>query len=249
MVGSASDSARAQQNAAEKAAGAQEDAASRQLALQEKMWTLSREDLAPYREAGTRGLGLVQDYKDTSPSYDEAVTSRLGAYEEDPGTRAAKALGQQGLQRQLNARGLNYGATGASAGAELGQKYDVAGYDKYKSGLTDRYNALRGENKGQYDRLLDLVKIGQGATGVAVGSNTSNAAAGTGTLAGLGNAQAAGETAKGNIQAQYSSGLGALPANILSMGSSLSTMGGGGWFGNTGGDAAAQATKAKGEFI
>jgi hypothetical protein len=168
------------------------------------------------------------------PSYDQIVTDQMGNYNASPAFNAQNTLGQQALQRQLNARGLNYGATGASAGAELTQKLVASDYDKYRADLTDRYKALQGQyalkrdvNNQGYQSLLDQVKIGQGAAnsaGQAAGQNAANASQ---TFAGLGQAQANVAMAQGRNSAQMYSNIGAIPGQAASMANSL---GNSSWF-------------------
>ena len=196
--------------------------------------------------------GKMPDYDELRAglNYDAEVTNKLADYKSSPAFQAQNTLGQQALQRSLNARGLNYGATGASAGAELEQKLIATDYDKYRQGLegrygtlvgdvTDRYKALQGQyaikrdqNSEGYNQLLDMVKVGQGAAnsaGAAAGQNAQNA---SNTFASLGNAQANAAMAQGRNSAQMYSNLGAIPGQAASTVQSLSSMGGGNWFGS-----------------
>ena len=210
-------------------------AAEKAQGLQAAMYNQQRTDALPYMAAGYKGLAGLQTFDPQAGvgpqvSYQNEVTNALPNYNADPATVAQKALGQQALQRQLNARGLNYGATGASAGAELNQKYDLTGYDKYKGQLTDRYNALQGEytqrqanNKTAYQQLLDQVKIGQGASGQA-GTAATNYATQAGNSI----------TNAGNADAGFYSGLGNLMGSSVKTGIGLNTLMNGGTAGTTG---------------
>lgn len=229
---------KAQANAIEEAGKISSASAAGQTALQGAMYNQSRADFKPYQDLGTAALPALQQYDQfygvgDPVSYDKEYTQNLWGYNEDPATAAQKALGQQSLQRQLNARGLNYGATGASAGAELDQKFDVQGYDKYKSQLSDRYKALQGEYSLRrdkattgYQQLLDQVKIGQGAANSAGAANNQYATQGTQTLQNLGDTQANLATQSGANQANFYNGLGALPGQVVNAANSINTLGG-----------------------
>lgn len=223
---------------------AQSDSAAKAQAIQAQMYNQNRADFIPYMNAGYQGLAQLQGYNQNQgvgaqPNYDRTVTDQLGNYNADPGTVAQKALGQQDLQRNLNARGLNYGATAASAGAQLNQQYDAQGYDKYKGDLTNRYTALnnqytqqRAANQDQYNKLLDIVKIGTGATSSTgqAGNNYANQT--TGILSNLGNATQAGTALGGSAQSQFYSGLGNVAANTATNANSINTVGQNmGWWG------------------
>jgi len=164
-------------NAQKDSAQQGKDAANANLLEQRRVYDQQRADFDPYLQAGYRGLGQAENFdlmQGVGPAvdYNKEYTDKLGNYKQSEGFTAQNALGQQALQRQLNARGLNYGATGASTGAELEQKLTANDFDKYRTDLSDRYKALQGEyalrrdvNQNQYTKLMDMVKVGQGAAG------------------------------------------------------------------------------------
>lgn len=156
------------------------------------------------------------------PSYDNTVTNELGNYKQSEGYQAQNSLAQQALQRQLNARGLNYGATGASAAAELSQKLTASDYDKYRQDLQQRYQGLStdfsqlmGVNQNEYNRLLDATKIGQGAAASAGQAGNSYAQQASSALQNMANATGQAATAAGQAQAGLWSGLGTASANTF----------------------------------
>ena len=179
-------------NAQDDATAAQSAAASQNLMLQREIYNQQRQDFQPFLDAGYRGLGKAENFdlmEGVGPAvdYDKEYTAKLGDYKQSAGFTAQNQLGQQALQRQLNARGLNYGATGASAGAQLESQLTATDYDKYRSDLGQRYKALQGEyalrrdvNQNKYSQMLDMVKAGQGAAGSMgqVGSSYAQQAAG-----------------------------------------------------------------------
>jgi len=173
------------------------------------------------------------------PSYEKEYTQALGGYEEDPATRAQRALDTKRMAQQEQQR-VGYSTPGASAArsAELGQKYDVQGYDKFKAQLADRYKALQGEfaakramTADKYDQLTQKMNLGLGVT-KQLGSAGQNFASQALTGAQQ-TAQAA--TAAGQAQAGLWSGLGAASANTA--GTALKAYDYGnkaGWFGSGG---------------
>ncbi|MBV5327115.1 MAG: hypothetical protein JZU65_05670 [Chlorobium sp.] len=147
------------------------------------------------------------------PSYQQEYTDKLGAYEEDPGTKAQRALDTKAMAQQEQQR-VGYSTPGASAArsAELSQKYDVSGYTTYKNDLANRYNALQGEfaNKrsltaDKYNQLTQKMNLGLGATSSLGAAGQTNA---------VNQAQAA--QSAGQSQAALWSGLGAASANTAS---------------------------------
>lgn len=252
---------------AQKDAAAQNAALQREnMALQKQQYEEGIKRFYPFLQAGYQGLGQLtgQDmtYTDpntgkevvvkgsgqgfdlmkgvgNAPSYDTEYTARLKDYAQSPAYQAQNTLGQQALQRQLNARGLNYGATGASAGAQLSQQLTAADYDKYRGDLAQRYKALQGEysqkrdiNQSEYNRLMDLVKIGQGGATGTTGAATTYGQQASEAFKNIG----AANTAAGQAEAGYQSGMAAMPWKLASLATSAfgGGGGGGGWFGGGG---------------
>lgn len=174
------------------------------------------------------------------PSYQAEYTDKLGAYEEDPGTKAQRALDTKTMAQQEQQR-VGYSTPGSSASraAELSQKYDVSGYNTYKNDLANRYNALQGEfsNKrsmtaDRYNQLTQKMNLGLGVTSSLGAAGQTNA---------VNQAQAA--TQAGQAQAGLWSGLGSASANTA--GTALKAYDYGskaGWWGS--GSTAAAATEA-----
>jgi hypothetical protein len=202
-----------QTKAQEKAAKRQQQAYENNLAMEKQQYEDQQKAFSPYQAYGYQGLGMLtgQDYEYEDPitgeirtikgsgraydfrdpSFDQEYTAKLGDYTSSPAYQAQNALAQEELQRQLMMRGLNYGATGASAGAKLNQQLVASDYDKYRSELANRYNALRGEKANEYGRIMDALKVGQGAAS-SIGNAGQNYVSGAGQ-ANLGAAGAWGE--------------------------------------------------------
>jgi len=105
------------------------------------------------------------------PSYQNEVMNPMDAwrYEQSPAYQAKYTLGQEELNKQLQARGLGASGVGASRAADLSRKLTADDYTSernYRLGqYTDKYKSLLNDNTTRYNQLLDQVKIGQGAAG------------------------------------------------------------------------------------
>jgi len=242
VVGSAVVGGAASYLAADKAAGATESAANQAAASSADQLAYQKELMAPYQKVGAEGLSEMYDnggfdlMKDPYsgqtlqlPSYQNEYTDKLGAYEEDPGTKAQRALGTKAMAQQEQQR-VGYSTPGASASraAELSQKYDVSGYNTYKNDLANRYNALQGEfatkrsmTADRYNQLTQKMNLGLGATSTLGAAGQTNAA---------NQAQAA--TQAGQAQAGLWSGLGSAAVNTVNTGIQAYNYGNNaGWFG------------------
>jgi len=221
----------AQTDAANTQAAATRYATDANLKLQKEMYDQQRADFEPFLGLGTAAVKDMDSFDlmaglGSAPNYDELVTDQLSNYEEDPATAAMKSLGADRLARERAAR-VGYSSPGADANAqsELGMKYDITGYDKYKQELSDRYKAKQGEfsqrrdiNQNKYNQILDKIKVGQGAassTGQASNTYAGNAGNAFNQL-GAGLSTAAGNA--GAAQAGLWSGLGAQSASAASTG-------------------------------
>jgi hypothetical protein len=209
-------------NAVNNATDAQTKAANNALALNAAQYAQNRQDFMPYMQQGYKGLGDLKNFDMQAglgqlPSYQTEVTDKLPLYNEDPAIKAQKSLAQRGLQRQLNARGLNYGATGASAAADLNMNYDAQGYDKYSGELKNRYAALGneyqtryGQNNDAYNKIMNDIKIGQGAAGSVQNASNNYVNNATAANTAAGNAAGQGDIAQANIYKNLFQGLGNL---------------------------------------
>lgn len=155
------------------AAKKQESANKRAIALQREMWNTSRNDLAPYRDAGTPAVNQLLELV-TNP---EAQADYVHT---NPFYRAQMQQAQDAVFANQAARGML--GSGATASA-LQQQYLAQG-DQFLN--------------NQYNRLLGLAGMGQSA---AAGTASINQQVGN-QIAGLeqniGNVQAAGRIGQTN---------------------------------------------------
>lgn len=165
--------------AANRAADAQRDATMAGIAEQRRQFDLGREDMAPYRQAGTDALGrlsqLISSYRPfdgeelrTDPGFQFGLREGLGAVEQGAAARGGLFSGK--TLRDLVQFGQDYGTT-----------------------MFDRRGAFRlGEQQQRYNQLAGVAGTGQSAAmgGAQLGAQSA------GTIADLltqgGNARAAG---------------------------------------------------------
>lgn len=224
---------------ANKAAGAQTDAANASIANQQQMYAKNSNNLSPFISAGAGGIGNLQNWLDPSggSSGGNALSSLLklvtpGADQsatlaQTPGYQFSVNQGTRGALNALAARGLG-GSPGAIAKGVGGFVAGTASqnYNNIVSQLLNTFAAGAGA-----DQNLVNSGITAGSSLAGVGTNTANAI--SGSLTGAGNAQAAAANATGSAIG----GLGnsATTAALLQQ---LTGGGGGGVYGNTsvGGD-------------
>lgn len=185
-------SALIQSNAASEAAKKQQEAADKATALQERMYTQNRSDNEPWRQTGVKALSDLgnQDFQRDFTAAD---------FQKDPGYDFRMAEGQKALERSAAARGgLQSGGT-LKALSRYGQDYASGEYQ-------NAYNRFNADRDRRFGRLSSLAGIGQaaqaqnaaGAQGYAnaageIGMNNASAQG----AAGMAGAQAWGNTLSG----------------------------------------------------
>lgn len=191
VVGSALIGGRAAKGAAE----TQSAAADRAAELQNEQFQQTRQDYAPYREAGYNALANLQRTAGNVPG---AFKFGAGDYQADPGYAFRLSEGQKALDRSAAARGglISGGALKAAQrfGQEMGsQEYQAA----YNRALTGYNTGVASENQ-LYNRQAALAGIGQTATGqvAQAGQNYANTAGNL--MTGGAAAQAAGQVGMAN---------------------------------------------------
>lgn len=195
-AGSAYSSKKAGQAADKQSASA--DAASQ---MQWDMYDQTRKDLDPYKQAGDTSLKQLMGQMGPDGYFSETYSGQ-DIYN-DPSYQFRLQQGQDSIQSGAAAQGgllsgatqkalLNYGQQSAS------QEYGNA------------YNRFNADQTNQYNRLSNLVGVGQNAA-AKVGNNgmqTAQAVANN-TMAGA-NAQAAGTVAQANNWSNYANQLGSM---------------------------------------
>ncbi|MBN1849411.1 MAG: hypothetical protein JW932_12590 [Deltaproteobacteria bacterium] len=107
--------------AADKATQAQLEAADAATKLQWKMFYQNREDLAPWREAGTNALNKLVDMVETGP----------GEFEASPGYQFRLGEGEQAINRALASRGQYDSGKAMKVLTRFNQDYATKEYDNF----------------------------------------------------------------------------------------------------------------------
>lgn len=181
-----------QAKAAKNAAAQQSAAAEKASQIQKDMFEQVRGDLNPYRTAGSNALSQMMGKMAPNGYFNQTYTGQ-DIYD-DPSYQFRLNQGTNAIQGSAAAQGGLL--SGATLKALQGYGQDMASQE-YQNG----YNRFNADQTNQYNRLSNLIGIGQNAaaqTGNA-GTQTAQAIAGN-TMQGA-NSQAAGTIAAGNQQA------------------------------------------------
>jgi hypothetical protein len=179
-------------SAASSGASAQANAANRAAELSNEQYQQTRQDQAPYREAGYTALNqlipLSSNYKKFG----------MDQFQQDPGYAFRLSEGQKALDRSAAARGglISGGALKAA------QRY---GQDMGSQEYTNAFNRYQSERSAQLNPLQSLAGIGQSATNFVGQAGANNAANVGNYMTGAAAAGAAGQVGAANA---ISSGLG-----------------------------------------
>lgn len=163
---------KAQSSAANTAAAASSKATKSTLALNKYIYDTSREDAAPWHEAGVNALKTIKSTLDNPSSYQQS-----------PGYAFRLSEGKKAIERSAAARGGALGGAQLKALTRYGQDYATNDYDNY----LNKYFSLAG---------LGQTANGQmNSAGQSYASKASNAIANgnaslTNALTAQGNAQA-----------------------------------------------------------
>ena len=182
-------------SAAKSAASTQSAAADRAAELQNEQFQQTRQDYAPYREAGYNALANLQRTAGNVPG---AFKFGAGDYQADPGYAFRLSEGQKALDRQAAARGglISGGALRAAQryGQEMGSQEFQNAYNRAFTG----YGTEVARENQLYNRQAALAGIGQTATGqvAQAGQNYANTAGNL--ITGGAAAQAAGQVGQAN---------------------------------------------------
>lgn len=216
--------------AADKSAGAIEDAANSSNDTQRMIYNDQKKRWEPFENLGKEAIPGLKgfDAAHPYPSLKEIVSDPMEGwnYETSPAFNAKKVIAQESLNNQLNARGLNTGGMAAVRSADLTRKLVSDDYTKERdyrrSNLMDIYNSRLADNQDKYAKILDMIKIGTGAS-------SSAGAAGNQYAAAVGK----NDMAAGGARADFYSGLAGMPLQTANLGLKAYDMGKrGGWWNN-----------------
>ena len=193
--------ANSQAKAAKSAANQQYQASKEATQVQKDMYDQTRKDLSPYAQAGTNALKQLMGGMGPNGQFMQEYSGQ-DIYD-DPSYQFRLQQGQDSIQSGAAAQGGLL--SGATQKALLNYGQDAASQE-----YGNAYNRFNADQTNQYNRLSNLVGLGQNAAAQQgnAGMQTAQAVA-SNTMAGA-NAQAAGTIAAGNRTANnFSSLLGA----------------------------------------
>ena len=156
-------------SASKKAAAIQARSADRAADLQYEQYMQTREDQAPWREAGGAALSQLSGGLVPGGEYSRKFT--MADYEQDPGYQFRLSEGQKGIQAAAGARGGRY--SGATLKALSRFNSDQASQE-----FNNAYNRYQNDVSSRFNRLASVAGLGQTATNqvAAAGQNYANQA-------------------------------------------------------------------------
>lgn len=198
--------------AASSAAKAQVAATKEASRIQKEMYDQTRNDLMPYADAGKNSLSQLMGQMGEGGYFNQTYTGQ-DIYD-DPSYQFRLQQGQDSIQSSAAAQGgLLSGAT-LKALQNYGQDYASQEYQ-------NAYNRFNADQTNQYNRLSNLVGVGQNAA-----AQTGNAGLQTGqaiannTMAG-GNAKASGIIGNANAKAQRDQAWGQTIGGLVGIGTGM----------------------------
>ena len=191
---------------ASKAAKTQAASADRASQIQQENFEQTREDLMPYKQAGDTALGQLMGQMTPDGYFNQTYTGQ-DIYS-DPSYQFRLQQGQDAIQSSAAARG------GLLSGATL-KALQNYGQESASQEYSNAYNRFNADQTNRYNRLSNLVGIGQNAAAQVgnAGAQTSQAIANN-TMAGA-NALAAGQIGSANAWTDGAQQLGSLATAYL----------------------------------
>lgn len=179
----------ASNSAAGKAADAQTQAADQANATQRYQYDQTREDQAPYREAGYNALAQLQ--AGTQPGGRFMTPFSMSQFQQDPGYGFRLSEGLKAIQNSAAARGI------LSSGATL-KGIDRYSQDYASNEYNNAYNRYNTDQTNAYNRLAGLSGTGQQANSLVANAGQNMANNISQNQLGVGNARASSYIAGGS---------------------------------------------------
>ena len=186
-----------------KAAKTQADSADRASQIQQENFEQTRKDLAPYKQAGDTSLKQLMGQMGTSGYFNQTYDGQ-DTYN-DPSYQFRLQQGQDAIQSSAAAQG------GLLSGATL-KALQNYGQESASQEYGNAYNRFNADQTNRYNRLSNLVGVGQNAAAQVgnAGAQTSQAIANN-TMAGA-NSIAAGQVGSANAWSNTANDLGSMAA-------------------------------------
>ncbi|WP_440966159.1 hypothetical protein ACL58G_07895 [Massilia sp. GER05] len=174
---------------AKSAASTQAASTDRAADLNWQQYQQTREDQAPWRDAGKVALSQLVGGLSPGGEYNRSFT--MADYQADPGYQFRLSEGEKGINNAAAARGSRYSGATLKALArfnsdQASQEYGKA-YDRYNNDVSTRFN-----------RLASVAGVGQTATNQTAAAGASAAAATGQAIQDAGTARASGYVGTGN---------------------------------------------------
>ena len=188
---------------AKKAAKTQAASADRASAIQQANFEQTRKDLMPYKQAGDTSLSQLMGQMGSNGYFNQTYTGQ-DIYN-DPSYQFRLQQGQDAIQSSAAAQG------GLLSGATL-KALQNYGQESASQEYSNAYNRFNADQTNRYNRLSNLVGIGQNAAAQVgnAGAQTAQAVANN-TMAGA-NSIAAGQVGSANAWAGAANNLGSMAA-------------------------------------
>jgi len=188
---------------AKKAAQTQAASADRASAIQQANFEQTRKDLMPYKQAGDTSLNQLMGQMTPDGYFNQTYTGQ-DIYS-DPSYQFRLQQGQDAIQSSAAAKG------GLLTGATL-KALQNYGQESASQEYSNAYNRFNADQTNRYNRLSNLVGIGQNAAAQVgnAGAQTAQAVANN-TMAGA-NSIAAGQVGSANAWSGAANNLGGMAA-------------------------------------
>ena len=193
---------------ASRAARTQAASADQASAIQQANFEQTREDLMPYKQAGDTSLNQLMGQMTPDGYFNQTYTGQ-DVYS-DPSYQFRLQQGQDAIQSSAAAQG------GLLSGATL-KALQNYGQESASQEYSNAYNRFNADQTNRYNRLSNLVGIGQNAAAQVgnAGAQTAQAVANN-TMAGA-NSIAAGQVASANNWANTANNLGSMATSYAMM--------------------------------
>lgn len=186
IVGGAIIGAVASNSAASKQVGAE----TRGQDLAQDQYNQTRDDQAPYREAGYDALGQIKTGMADGGQFSKTF-SGLGDLSDDPGYQFRMDQGMRGVDAGAAARGGVLSGAALKGEQRFGQDYASGEYQ-------NAFNRYTSQQTNAFNRLASVAGIGQTAANQTAAAGQANVQAQTDATIGAANASASGTVGIGN---------------------------------------------------
>ena len=160
-------------DSARSAGNKQSDASNRAIDVSNEQYYQTREDQAPFREAGINALGVLQRTAGNVPASFKFTNQDMYA---DPGYGFRFSEGQKALDRSAAARGGLISGGALKAATRFGQEMGSQEYQNAYNRAFTGYGADVARENQLYNRQAALAGIGQTATNLTNTAGAANAA-------------------------------------------------------------------------